>query len=942
MWLCSRFIVAMIWSSVAADPNAYSDVIDEFTELVVVPSTPDAALPHAIAPHALASSSDAEVSLWSSVASSFVCVDPTLGDDADIDSTSLRIQFSGPSGAARLGRPRLFDAPVVVSAAVVEIRRPCIERLRGQSKKVKLDVLQLDNASASVLSTLVRTSSRGRAPTHPLDSCLFKLRTVVTTSVVANDPSVDAIVNMCMNAANPVKPSASLATLSHMTGLDSTRIKFTVQRLATLRLWWHQKNRLHFESCIVNSSRTDALKRYLDLARHDETPMPIRITAQEVSNKDATMCGQSLVSARTEAVLLIARKLRNAKGTDSVKLLQSEQRWAMLLKVHGVYIHFRGKEVSELQALENTTSSVLSESQSRISGVSKCVDKFLSKTRVPCTDRFSGNFACEEKVVADRGAGWGSCHLACRLHIDATIHNLVIGRSELDTDVSGMLHISLSLRMASSIIVMQRCLFATIEKRLKIMQGSPPAWVVKHRRAVLNTFCSGFGCKDALVRMLLAVLPNGDLTDCTSLQVYVDELGLGGLPEREVALVIAEGVTSALCPCAPARYPRHRWRGAKVAVDDVGIIEAIAGLLGASYEGFVAALSRSSKQPATRDDAAGDGPLLAPVGPDASAEDRVVIWKEGQAPTIVDGKSPEANDHHRKCSLEYLRRKPLGRIIRLRIVLEPLQCLITQRLYIDSQEWESEQAARLIDAVQAGRQWRGAREYKVTVSASNQVENMSFNLLALAFERASVWFIVPADDRHNGYRSLSFQVLSRSGAAIEELHCVPNRSFPIRKFALIHNPELWQSVKTTPLCMYDDATLAQVSAHFGSEVLTDELAVELEFDADEFEQTIGGIEAKHASLRRLLFARSTQTHCIEFKDANAEWICARFRLWNLPSKRERNKRANVARKQRLAKQDRCPVQVVSSIHFTFSYACTQTCTLQHINVVVRVGPWCVC
>lgn len=108
--------------------------------------------------------------------------------------------------------------------------------------------------------------------------------------------------------------------------------------------------------------------------------------------------------------------------------------------------------------------------------------------------------------------------------------------------------------------------------------------------------------------------------------------------------------------------------------------------------------------------------------------------------------------------------------------------------------------------------------------------------------------------------------------------------------------------------MMNEHCYEQFRPHLDKAVPDESLMVELEVEAAEFELTIGAIEARHASVRRLLACRSTQTHTMEMRDLQSEWLCDRFRLANPLTKRQRKtKRARYWKsllvKAKIAKKD---------------------------------------
>jgi hypothetical protein len=270
----------------------------------------------------------------------------------------------------------------------------------------------------------------------------------------------------------------------------------------------------------------------------------------------------------------------------------------------------------------------------------------------------------------------------------------------------------------------------------------------------------------------------------------------------------------------------------------------------------------------------------------------------GAAPNEAD-KSPEANDFFRRQAMLYLQTKPLPRMILVRVGLEVLQQLIGSQFELESEEFEREQRAAVVARL------RGIsdkhRLYKITVMAMGTMEAAAFTQLRQTFEDESLWAIVPPHGRTNRYRCLSFRFLSRIGGGIEELSRFPNQSASNALFLLRFYPEMWQRLRRLPRCSFTPKMYNLIEKELDRDSPSDDLLCELDFEAEETDVSIAPIEAKHASIRRLIVTRSVQTHKAEFRDVNAEWVCDRFRLYNLPTKLERQRAA-----RKLVKKDQQP------------------------------------
>jgi hypothetical protein len=336
----------------------------------------------------------------------------------------------------------------------------------------------------------------------------------------------------------------------------------------------------------------------------------------------------------------------------------------------------------------------------------------------------------------------------------------------------------------------------------------------------------------------------------------------------------------------------------------------VSRILTGAYKDFVRAMASKSKGASSGDVSHGElagSNLQSSERPDGStSQDK-----------DLDGldRSPEANERHRKLALEYVLIEPLARISLVRITLQILQHLTDRRFWYDSFEFELQQRAKVAREAMAGGSTRGVRDYKITLLANNVAENEAFAMIGAAVLSESVWRSLPRNAQNNTFRCLCFRTLSRTGAAIQELHIEDNISWPIRKYILVHRPQAWAELRHTPPCLLDPRSLTFVTANKEFEELPESECVMLECEASETDTTIGPTEAKHASIRRLVQARSNHTHQMDYADLVAEWTAMRFRLPYQQTKRER--RQQVARSTKARNnyiKDKVSTQHTDMIH----------------------------
>jgi hypothetical protein len=447
-----------------------------------------------------------------------VCDDVATASD---DDCGLVVRYGAVQPRRKGGRPRISRSFEVAgneaALALVQTAVACARAPRRAAAQLQVHV------SNDSLATLVRQSDRGYASLHPLQNALSQLSHFCKANVSEVAPQIDKLVKWKVVRGAAPHRCVSLTALSDILHIPSDDIKTMTQRVACIQHWLARDGRSKFERAVATICNRASLISYLDIGRDDETPMPLRFVCQSQAplkaNAASPPSSDAIMDGRAPAILIMAGLLRKSATTTEAKLLQLEQRWSMLLKVRTTMIHFRGKSVCALRAVENTQGVTIAEARMQASQVTIHANAFQRKTRLTCTDRASSNYCAERRVLHARGEKWLGAHRDCQVHIKATLHNISLGKLEVKEDVTGMLRIALSTMKSSAFIVFQRCAREAVADKILPLRGMPPIETARHRRRVILTFCSGTGCKQAVVATLLAVLPNGNWrkpSRCTS------------------------------------------------------------------------------------------------------------------------------------------------------------------------------------------------------------------------------------------------------------------------------------------------------------------------------------------------------------------------------------------------------------------------------------------
>ena len=289
------------------------------------------------------------------------------------------------------------------------------------------------------------------------------------------------------------------------------------------------------------------------------------------------------------------------------KILQSESRFGLLLKIGERYVGVHSEVLVHLQNMESCTARSLLAAQVAHSSISPACAGFQLRLRASTTDRASANLLAE-RMLGDRLAAsrFDNMNIGCEVHVVSRITGRVLDL--MSSTTAGVLRHALSLQSGALMNLFRRAIRLEIRARggVVLRQGRPPVEVQKHRDLMLRLFCARGRCL-LEKRSLLLLLPNGDWRQ-TQIEMYVPH---GSEVTPAIAEdMVANGLVTALAGAQYDVYPRHRWTGADLAVDQCGLLEAVHRLGSGSYARFLDLLSGTESAPARIVEAPG-GPMQA-------------------------------------------------------------------------------------------------------------------------------------------------------------------------------------------------------------------------------------------------------------------------------------------------------------------------------------------
>eukprot|EP00971_Amphidinium_carterae_P351371 6492079-Amphidinium_carterae.1 len=375
-------------------------------------------------------------------------------------------------------------------------------------------------------------------------------------------------------------------------GVSLNTIQSKLQRLAAGHLCFDRFGRWLLESEFVSALKsTNGLKVYIDAVAYDETQM-------RSSTKGDTISGvieqPSSCPSTTDLATMQMLEQSIKTETTNCKVLQIRQWQALLLKVEHLSVQLFGNNISPLQVMERTTAEVLKACLQRVSSVSFSHKDFAMQTRHHCSDKAAYNSKAERGIAAERHGKWVSLGTFCDIHVTSTCHSKTYQTLMAD-DVQGLCRLSLSLQSASAMSGFRKALRVEIRSRLKVMEGAVDSEARRHKENCMKLFLGGESKNEVLHKMLLARLPNGDWRDGNSVHYIVQPGQLESTNLQEVVQLVESGLLWVMTGCKPKVYPRHRWTGADITIDQLAKVEMVHRLLSHSYRRFVTSFSKPSK-----------------------------------------------------------------------------------------------------------------------------------------------------------------------------------------------------------------------------------------------------------------------------------------------------------------------------------------------------------
>ena len=372
----------------------------------------------------------------------------------------------------------------------------------------------------------------------------------------------------------------SMSVLEKNLGIDSKTLQRRLFALCTTLCVQQLFQRHQLEQGLHSLMHPQSMICYLEAGGYDETPLKV-LARDPFLGADATP--PEATAAKHQG---LTPGLPQAAETTVFKILQTGSSFGMLLKTSSGFLGIIGAHHGPLQSMGRASGDLLAECLGRSSGISTFADAFSLKCRSYCSDKAGYNLKGEQLLTQHRPPGWHSNLTFCDLHALAGVHKRTF-ELLFPTHISGLIHLSLCLRLQSSWMRFRSALYEVILGRLVLQEGRCPRPALDHKMKVLQLCADGSDhtSLEKMVRLLSAA--GGDWQDREHVQVCWDS-SLGAPPLiADIAQTAASQLAAALTSKKPGLWRRDKWTGFKGAVVDIWLLDQVHGLLQPTFTKFL-------------------------------------------------------------------------------------------------------------------------------------------------------------------------------------------------------------------------------------------------------------------------------------------------------------------------------------------------------------------
>ena len=695
---------------------------------------------------------------------------------------------------------------------------------------------------------------------------------------------------------------ASLANVSEQLGTDPWVTKSTVRRMAAMHALKHRNCWMELVERIVGSVPRESLLLHLEFSSYDETPLPVMLRTRIVRRAPRTVENLLAIEGAPNAstALAIGRhrglSVQLREGQAKQKVVQTQGEYGILLKFVQTdrigYAMLRFVPAFPLAVLQECTGKSLQLLAERLTLTPAAARAFLHTTRAVTTDGASTCILAEKLLASQRSWADEMLHMLCDVHRTSRVYDGTFQGPEIDSGITGSIRAALSLRTGGAFSKFKSCLSEEIRSRLVILRGRPPRAAEEYKKFILRMFCKNGPA--ALKRsLIMALVPNGEWRS-DRIEFYIDYGPHGLTDPGDVPDYLVAGLMLVFASSQPATYPRHRWTGMDLAVDELGLMESCHRLLSTTFMRFAASFYTGARRAqllaagasmssyegnklAEVEDVGGagavehDGPEHDPGAADPAAEHKPAEKSES------DSWAAE-NTANRGKAVKWLASElPLVFLMSTRIIMEPLRVLMTKQFEEAGAQWDLKQQVKMVKALKAGLGPNpfASRDYRVAIAASGAHDRAFYTAMNQMLEHPDLWNFFPQSSHKVSFRAQLFRTIARMGCAYRMKAKAPHDRFPTQIFRLLQEPDFAAVYESMPECLLDQYTKA-LRKRYPTGKEQDLLMVLFTIACILWKDT-ARIESMHASIRRCLTILSTQAQQMDIQDLSAHFLLQRLR-----------------------------------------------------------------
>ena len=664
--------------------------------------------------------------------------------------------------------------------------------------------------------------------------------------------------------------------------LNVTRKKFrcTKHRLACAAVLCQRTMvKLMMEGCVRAVTAAGGKCLVLsEFPRYDETPMVSRIKAAEVVydflHRKALTNGSSDWYWHSEPYL-----------AGPQKLLATQCKYVMLFKIGEKFVSVEWEILVPVQILARGTGETYARAlQTSLLDLAPFQRDFSRVQRVATTDGDAAVARCERYVSFMRPLSH-CLHLRCIVHRVATAKEATVQVQK--SLVQEITHAVLSLRASRGIVGFRAAVKKLVMNKLVIDRTSAPDPALQARQqALLNVFLPPHEAEHRMKRAVILALAHDDWADS---RVLVYHALHSPLSDSAIKAAFAGPFISALVGTGPTSFPSRNWVGAEQAPSWFGVLAIIKGLLMDAYCLWADSLApRHKKRGDDLDVEDAALPMLEdgdPGGHSAGVDVPNGDAPEEAAPGNTGRRDAEQerrdNAKHRATGVKWLSscRPVATELLCFRLALEPHKRWMGGHLHMAGKAWMQKQMAaeynhmkQLLPGAEPG-----SRCCRLLHAFEGGLEQRFLDHIDATLAAAATWNLVPGHARTRKLQHELFIMFARSkcrGQRIKWIH----KGYPYILFGLLGSrPDaVLRQIKGHDKCLRDPWSQSIVE-HYADELGSEECIADLEATGFAATEETVPIEAGHASLRRVLVARSVQAKRLDMEGLNSDKVLREMR-----------------------------------------------------------------